>query len=237
MGSCVSGASQDLRSLRELHSAEVPRKSATRLVREEGWAGLLLQSKQARIWLQAQIQRGNVDETAQETEETEQARRPQFAPLSVFSRSFCLSLCFTDRWMSGPAAWCLVMISPSRLKAAAEQSRAQQRREEQREEREEERHRLHLAANTLSAFTALPDSQSFLLRDCSYRHAVCFLTCPNAKREKQHQAKGALCPLTLSCKGRNVLHVFLHTFMESVWIILPCKYNTVIGHITKYTKQ
>lgn len=156
MGSCVSGASQDLRSLRELHSAEVPRKSATRLVREEGWAGLLLQSKQARIWLQAQIQRGNVDETAQETEETEQARRPQFAPLSVFSRSFCLSLCFTDRWMSGPAAWCLVMISPSRLKAAAEQSRAQQRREEQREEREEERHRLHLAANTLSAFYSPP---------------------------------------------------------------------------------
>lgn len=33
---CVSGALQDRWSLGELHSAEIPRKSATRLVREEG---------------------------------------------------------------------------------------------------------------------------------------------------------------------------------------------------------
>ena len=64
---CVSGAAQDRWSLGELHSAEIPRKSATRLVEEEeeGGAGLLLQSKQARIRLQAQIQRENVsDKTA-----------------------------------------------------------------------------------------------------------------------------------------------------------------------------
>lgn len=60
---CVYDALQDRWSLRELHSAEIPRKSATRLVVEEeevvvGGAGLLLQSKQARIRLQAQIQPG-----------------------------------------------------------------------------------------------------------------------------------------------------------------------------------
>lgn len=63
--------------------------------------------------------------------------------------SLCLSLCFSDRRMSGPGAWCLVMISPSRLKALAEQSRAEERGEQRRGE--EERHRLHLAALTLSA--------------------------------------------------------------------------------------
>lgn len=62
---CVSDALQDRWSLGELHSAEIPRKSATRLVGEEGGVGLLLQSKQARIRLQAQIQRENVsDKTA-----------------------------------------------------------------------------------------------------------------------------------------------------------------------------
>lgn len=31
--------------------------------------------------------------------------------------SVCVSLCFSARWMSGPGAWCLVMISPTRLNA------------------------------------------------------------------------------------------------------------------------
>lgn len=46
-----------------LHGTEIPRKSATRLVWEEEGvrAGLLLQSKQARIRLQAQIQQRGVE--------------------------------------------------------------------------------------------------------------------------------------------------------------------------------
>lgn len=67
-------------------------------------------------------------------------------PLSLclsLARSCSLSLCFSDRWMSGPGAWCLVMISPSRLKALAEQSRGERWEEE-------ERHRLPLAANNLN---------------------------------------------------------------------------------------
>ncbi|CAB1438447.1 unnamed protein product [Pleuronectes platessa] len=46
----------------------------------------------------------------------------------------------------GPGAWCLVMISPSRL---TESSVAEHSREERRR-RQEERHRLHLAANSAS---------------------------------------------------------------------------------------
>lgn len=54
---CASDALQDRWSLGELHGAQIPRKSATRSVGEEeeggGGAGLLLQSKQARIRLRA----------------------------------------------------------------------------------------------------------------------------------------------------------------------------------------
>lgn len=105
-----------------------------------------------------------------------------YLSLSVpLSRSLLLSLslCFSDRWMSGPGAWCLVMISPSRLKALAEQSRGERWEEE-------ERHRLPLAANNLneSPFFFLfsffffskppPNSQGFLPWDCSHTGTVLF---------------------------------------------------------------
>lgn len=99
---CVSDALQDRWSLEELHSAEIPRKSATRLVREEGWVGLLLQSKQARIWIQAQIQRGNVDKIVSTEDRGAEAGdgssgrflSPVVSDEGFLSLSVCVSLLF-----------------------------------------------------------------------------------------------------------------------------------------------
>lgn len=62
-------------------------------------------------------------------------------------------LCFSDRRMSGPGAWCLVMISPSRLCESQQTDR-------QRERAEEERHRLHLAASASPLFCSPAASDS-----------------------------------------------------------------------------
>lgn len=104
-----------------LHGTEIPRKSATRLVWEEEGvrAGLLLQSKQARIRLQAQIQQRGVEFQRQDRAFSRQWAAQEagdggggcsspvalgqaflYLSLSVclsLARSCSLSLCFSDR--------------------------------------------------------------------------------------------------------------------------------------------
>ena len=167
---CASDALQDRWSLGELHGAQIPRKSATRSVGEEEEEGggeqdyYCSQNKPASDYEpkssgKMSATRPRCGPSVQETGEPRQETvvwvafpSPVASDQGFLALSLSLSLSLLFRSVNVRSR---SLVSGNDLTQQTESSgRAEQRREDSRGEQrrgEEERHRLHLAALTLSA--------------------------------------------------------------------------------------